>query len=169
MVRKSKKPWLIFIGILTVALIAAAVSFIYFPTVTMYSTDAVCFGGSIVSLPLDEKEYESMDHIDSHYEISVTKHWNYVTDISGFVVFDGVKANIVNWQREGENYYCFVQESDVLKLVQVGFNKDFSAVMIIYDNGKYDESQAHPWFGPAKSADELIEVMTYFNFNYANA
>lgn len=169
MVKKSRKIWLIFIVIVIAALIAAAIDFIYFPTVITFTKDLRCFDCTNFNLPLDDKEYQSMDFIDVHYDISVTNHWNYVTEISGRIVVDEIKFDIVNWQKSGENFYCVVaNENGVMFNEGVAFNGDFSAIRVKYSDGKIDEFVNGTWCGPAESVDELIDVMSYFGLNYSS-
>ena len=169
MVKKQKKLWLIFIYLIMIAFAIAAVCFIFFPTVTMYIENIKCFDCSGFALPLDEKGYRNMDIVDTDFEISVTKHWNFVTDISGFIEIDGKRYDIALWLKSGENYLCFSQEENAVSGIvreAAAFNKDFSAIMIMYNDGKFDENVKGLWFGPAGSADELLKVMAYFDLNY---
>ena len=169
MVKKQKKLWLIFIYLIIIAFVIVAVCFIFFPAVTTYSENIKCFDCTSFALPLDEKGYRDMDTVDTYFEISVTRHWNIVTDISGFIEVDGKKYDLALWQKSGENYLCFSQEENAVSGIvreTAAFNSDFSAIRIMYNDGKFDENVKELWFGPAESADELLKVMEYFDLNY---
>ena len=169
MVKNQRKLWLIFIYLIITAFVIAAVCFIFFPTVTTYKENIRCFDCSGFALPLDEREYLNMDTVDTDFEISVTRHLAFVADISGFIEVDGKKYDIALWLKSGENYLCFSQEENAVSGIVrevAAFNKDFSAIMVRHNDEKFDENVKGLWFGPAKSADELLEVMAYFDLNY---
>ena len=167
---KTKKSLIITIVVIAAAaLIAAAISFIYFPATVRLTSDVRCYDSNSLQFPLTDAGLQNADYTDISYDLTVTKHWFLVTGIDGRVQIDGEWNDIMFWDYVDGDYYCSLTEgtwSSKLKLNAFVLDGNFNSVRIIYNDGKYNENQGSLWYGPANTADELINVMADLGAGY---
>lgn len=169
---KTKKPLIITIIIIAAAaLIAAAINFIYFPTTVQLTSDVRCYDINGQQLPLTDSAFQNIDYTDIRYELTLTKHWFWVTGISGRVQIGGEWSDVAQWEYYDGDYLCSLQppsSSDPIDMNLGAFVLDgnFNSVRITYNDGKYEGNSSGLWYGPATTADELLNVMADFGLDY---
>ena len=157
---------------MTAALIAAAVSFIYFPTTVRLSSDLRCYDVNGQQLPLSDAAFQSMEYTDVSYDLTVTKHWFMVTDIEGRVQIGGEWYEIAHWQCVKGAYYCSLRQpsySDTnidMKLGAFVLDGKFGSVRVTYNDGRYEDDTSGLWYGPAGNVDELLDVLADLGVDY---
>ena len=173
MTAKTKKPLIItVIAIAAAALIAAAVSFIYFPATVHLSSDVRCYDINGLQVPLSDSAFQNADYTDISYDLTLTKHWFLTTNIEGRVKLGGEWHDVADWNNVDGDYYCHLMGSrtDLLDMDLSAFvlDGDLNSVRIKYNDGKYEENRAGLWYGPASSAEELMDTMAKLGVDYRN-
>ena len=170
---KTKKQLLItVVFIATAAFIGAAVSFIYFPTTVHLTSDVRCYDLNSLQLPITDTVFQNADHTDISYELTLTKHWFLTTNIEGRVKLGGEWHDVADWNNVDGDYYCHLMGSrtDLLDMDLSAFvlDGDLKSVRIKYNDGKYEKNRAGLWYGPASSAEELLDTMAELGVDYRN-
>ena len=170
---KTKKPLVITVVLIAVAaLIGAAVSFIYFPATVHLTSDVRCYDSNSLQLPLTDSVLQNADYTDVSYDLTLTKHWFLTTNIEGRVKLGGEWHEVAHWDSVDGDYYCSLMGSKAdltdMDLGAFVLDGDLSSVRIKYNDGKYEENQAGLWYGPADSAEELLDVMADLGLDYGS-
>ena len=169
---KIRVPVTITIILMAVAFIISAVSFIYFPSTLRLTSELRCYDVNGQQLPLSDTAFQSMESTDVSYDLTVTKHWFLVTDISGSVRIGGEQYDIAHWQCVDGNYCCSLRKpsySDTnidMELNAFVLDGDFSSVRVRYNDGRYEENTCGLWYGPADTIDELLKAMADLGVDY---
>lgn len=163
MTAKTKKSLIItVIVIAAAAFIAAAISFIYFPTTVHLVSDVRCYDINGQKLPLSDTGFQDASYTDISYDLTVTKHWFLVTDIDGQVQIGDKWYDIMFWDNVGGDYYCTLIDgrwSSYWNLNGFVLGGDLNSVRVRYNDGRYGDNEYGLWYGPANTAGELINVM----------
>lgn len=167
MTAKTKKPIIITVVLIAVAaLIGAAVSFIYFPATVHLASDVRCYDINGLQLPITDSVFQNADYTDISYDLTLTKHWFLTTKIEGRVKLGGEWHDVADWNIVDGDYHCHLMgvKTDLsdMNLDAFVLDGDLSSVRVRYNDGKYEESKAGLWYGPAGSAEELLNVMEDF-------
>ena len=166
-----KIPVTVTIILMAVALIAAAISFIYFPTTLRLSSDLRCYDINGQQLPLSDDAFQSMEYTDVSYDLTVTKHWFMVTDIDGRVQIGGEWYDIARWQRVDGAYYCsllqpYYSDTQTEKPGAFVLDGKLGSVRVTYNDGRYEDNAGGLWYGPAGNVDELLDVLADLGIDY---
>lgn len=167
-----KTPVTITIVVMALALIAAAVSFIYFPSTVRLSSELRCYDVNGQQLPLSDAAFQSMEYTDVSYDLTVTKHWFMVTDIEGSVQIGGEQYDIAHWQSVDGAYYCSLRQPSYsntnidMKLNAFVLDGELGSVRVTYNDGRYEENAGGLWYGPADNVDELLNVLADLGIDY---
>ena len=162
---KTKKPLIItVIAIAAAAFIAAAISFIYFPTTVHLVSDVRCYDSNGLQVPLSDGAFQNADYTDISYDLTLTKHWFLTTNIEGRVKLGGEWHDVADWNTVDGDYYCHLMgvKTDLTDMRLDAFVLDggLSSVRVSYNDGNYEGY--HLWYGPAGSGEELLNVMEDF-------
>lgn len=169
---KVRVPVTITVVLMTLALIAAAVSFICFPATLRLTSELRCYDINGQKLPLSDAAFQSMEYTDVSYDLTVTKHWHLVTDITGSVEIGGEQYDIAHWKQADGGYYCSLRQPSHstanidMKLNAFVLGDDMNSVRVTYNDGRYEDSTGGLWYGPAETADELLNVMADLGADY---
>ena len=158
MSNKAKGAAIISILLLTVGLVSAVISFIFFPSTIHLTKEIRCYNG---------QSGVSDNYMDITCNIDITKHWFLTTDVSGFVETEDGLFMISNWQQKDGDYHCALQwifssalfNTDTEIFVLDG---DLDSVRLRYDGDKYfkdNDAENAFWYGSANSGKEFSNVM----------